>query len=273
EHAELHEFELRLIRDLNTLAHRLDPTRKTIIVSHDSDRAADVGIMAIPDLNGYNLYRGWYRPDPATLPVRLNELHAKNPTKPLILSEFGAGADPWIHSETPRRFDYSEEHMVNTLDATYDLFDKELNWLVGHNLWVFADFGAAHRVDTHPYINNKGLLDTDRQPKDAFFQLKARLQKTDPVLYLQSPSWTTRGGAAEKVYRAFSNMGTVEFFHNGVSLGAQTKGFRWNVVLRAGANALLVKGVNADGTAREHGFTVNYDPTRAPQIAPIIPKR
>ncbi|MDR2863070.1 MAG: hypothetical protein LBV54_04235, partial [Puniceicoccales bacterium] len=40
EHAELHEFELRLIRDLNTLAHRLDPTRKTIIVSHDSDRAA-----------------------------------------------------------------------------------------------------------------------------------------------------------------------------------------------------------------------------------------
>jgi beta-galactosidase len=124
--------------------------------------------------------------------------------------------------------------------------------------------------------------------------LKARLQKKEPVLYLQSPSWTTRGGAAEKEYRVFSNMDAVELFHNGRSLGVQraaktaaataANGFRWKVVLRPGANALLAKGVNTAvnaangntanaGATREHGFTVNYDPARAPQIAPIIPKR
>jgi beta-galactosidase len=128
-------------------------------------------------------------------------------------------------------------------------------------------------VDTHPYINNKGLLDVNRQPKDAYFYLKARLQKTDPVLYLQSPTWTTRGGAAQKTYRVFSNMDTVELFHDGKSLGPQTTNFRWPLTLRPGANALLAKGTNKDGTTREHGFTVNYDPARAPQAVPVIPKR
>jgi beta-galactosidase len=267
-------FELGLLRELQAQARRLDPSRKTILASHDSDRASDVGAMSIPDLAAYNLYRGWYRENTASLSKRLRELHDKNPAQPLILSEFGAAADTWIHSETPRRFDHSEEHMVNVLEASYDQFDAPaLDWLAAHILWVFADFGAAHRIDTHPYINNKGLLDIHRQPKDAHFYLKARLQREHPVLHLQSPSWTERGGAAEKIYRVFSNMDTVELFHDGVSLGKQTAGYRWRVTLRPGANALLAKGANKDGAVREHGFTVNYSPDRAPRVAPVMPKR
>ncbi|MDR1497280.1 MAG: hypothetical protein LBS59_02520 [Puniceicoccales bacterium] len=267
-------YELALLRELQTQSRRLDPSRKTILVSHDSDRASDVGAMSIPDLVGYNLYRGWYRENTASLTQRLGELHAKNPSKPLILSEFGAAADTWIHSETPRRFDHSEEHMVNVLESSYDQFDApDLDWLAAHILWVFADFGAAHRIDTHPYINNKGLLDTHRQPKDAYFYLKSRLQHRLPVLYIQSPSWTLRSGTPQKIYRVFSNMDSVEFFHNGISCGKQTANFRWQLSLRPGANTLLAKGTNKDGSSREHTFVVNYDPTRAPRIAPVMPKR
>ncbi|MDR1816852.1 MAG: glycoside hydrolase family 2 protein [Puniceicoccales bacterium] len=274
-----HLFEKKLIADLHALAKHLDPSRPTILVSHDSDRAFDAGHMSVPDLNGYNLYKGWYRDTPAALTTRLAALHAMNPTKPLLLSEFGAGSDPWLHTETPRRYDQTEEYAVALLENYRDQFDAPpLRFLAAHLQWVFADFGAAHRIDTHPYINNKGLLDANRRPKDLFYFLQARQQRTEPVLYLQTPSWTTRGGNALKRYRVFSNMDEVELFHDGVSLGKQTRGFVWNVTLRAGANALLAKGRNNASPAvpavvKEHGFTVNYDPTLPAQISPVMPKR
>ncbi|MDR3228937.1 MAG: glycoside hydrolase family 2 protein [Puniceicoccales bacterium] len=294
---EHHKFERELIAGLHRLAKELDASRATILVSHDSDRAFEAGHMSVPDLNGYNLYKGWYRDTFEKLSTRLAEIHAKNPTKPVLLSEWGAGADPWIHSETPRRYDQSEEYMLALLENYRDQFDAPpLRFLAANIQWVFADFGAAHRIDTHPYVNNKGLLDTDRQPKDAYFYIKARQQRGDPFVYLQTPAWTRRGGVAEKNYRVFSNMDTVELFHNGTSLGkrrrldAGGRGFQWRVVLRPGANVLLAKGVN-DGSAsmggdgagssggggagdigREHGFTVTYDPALPPRIAPVMPK-
>ncbi|MDR2981785.1 MAG: discoidin domain-containing protein [Puniceicoccales bacterium] len=255
-----HTFETKVIKDLNDTAHRLDSTRPTVIVSGDINLASDVGIMDIPDVIGYNLYRGWYGGGYETLTKRLNELHDKNPDKPMILSEFGAGADTWIHTENPRRFDFSEEYMINFLESHLDQMDEApLAWLSGYNWWVFADFGAAHRTDTNPHINNKGLVDFERQKKDGFYYTKARLTK-DPVVYLQSPSWTERRGVAEKTYRVFSNMDSVELFQDGKSLGKQSKDFSWKVTLKPGKNVLLAKGANKNGTRKEHGFTVNYDP-------------
>lgn len=245
---------------LNELVHREDSVRKTVIVSGDINTFIDMKIMTIPDLCGYNLYRGWYGAGYESFTTRVNDLRQRLNGKPLVISEFGAGADTWIHSETPKRFDFSEEYQILFIQSHLDQMEQ-MPWLCGFNWWIFADFGAAHRTDTNPHINNKGWVTFDRQKKDSFYYLQARWTKT-PVVYLASPAWKERTGKAEKEYQVFSNCGKVELFHNGKSLGAKTAGFRWPVTLVAGENTLLAKGWQ-DGKEYQHGFTVRYAATTA----------
>ena len=244
---------------LNVLAHREDPTRKTAIVSGDINTFIDMKVMNIPDIAGYNLYRGWYGGGYETFTARVNDLRQRLGNKPLVITEFGAGADPSIHSETPKRFDFSEEYQVEFLAAHLDQLDR-MPWLCGFNWWVFADFGAAHRTDSNPHINNKGFLTFDRTKKDIFQYVKARWTR-DPVLYLCSPSWTHRTGAAKKTYRVFTNLERVELFHQGRSLGVQTNGFIWDVTLEPGRNTLLARGGQLN-----HGFDVTYAPSAAKYV-------
>ncbi|MDR0535109.1 MAG: glycoside hydrolase family 2 protein [Puniceicoccales bacterium] len=274
-----HAFEKKLLTRLNEVAHELDPSRPTILVSHDSDRPIEAGMMRIPDLVGYNLYKGWYRDTFEALTSRLNALHAANPGKPLLLSEYGAGADPERHSEEPRRYDFSQEYAVDLLANYHDQFDAPpLRWLSGTLLWVLADFGAAHRIESHPFINNKGILDADRRPKDSFYYLKARQQKAVPVVYVQSPAWLSRGGTAAKEYRVFSNMDMVKLTHNGrpVEMRRATPPtpaiFHFPVTLVPGANHLRAVGRNASGQELAHEIVVDYSPKRAPDILPVVPK-
>ncbi len=247
-----------LLKRQNDFIHSQDPIRKTVFVIGDQNHGSELKIVQIPDIFGYNLYRGWYGTHYNTLTDRLNELHNMDPNKPLILSEFGAGSDIRVHSENPQKQDFSIEFQNDFMESHLNQIEK-LDWLSGVNWWSFADFGAAHRGDTKPHINQKGLLTFDREKKDVFYLLKSRWSK-EPVLYLESPFWTERGGKPEKVYQVFSNMNEVELFQNGKSLGKQTKSFKWNVVLKDGANKLIAKGIS--GTInKEHGFTVNYKKT------------
>lgn len=246
------------IARLNDMIHREDPVRKTVFVQSDRNSASDLKVTGIPDVFGYNLYRGWYgKPGYESLTERLNELHRMDPDRPLILSEFGADADTSVHTETPRKQDFSLEYQNDFLASYLDQTAK-LDWLCGVNWWCFADFGAAHRDGSIPHMNLKGLVTFDRQrKKDAFFIIKSRWS-TEPVLYLESPFWTERSGEPEKTYRVFTNFPEVELFHNGKSLGRQTEGFHWKVRLVEGENALLAKGTS--GVVRqEHGFDVQYE--------------
>ncbi|NMH86862.1 glycoside hydrolase family 2 protein [Flavivirga algicola] len=249
-----------IVKGLNALIHREDSTRKTVFVNGDNNKPIDFGVVFIPDVFGFNLYRGWYRGEYNSLTERLNELHKLAPNVPLILSEFGVGSDERVHTENPQKQDFSIEYHNDYLESHLEQIDK-LNWLCGVNYWAFADFGAAHRGDTKPHINQKGLVTFNRKKKDAFYLLKSKWSK-EPVVYIESPFWTERSGNSRKDIRVFSNMKEVELFLNGKSLGKQNNTFVWTLTLNKGKNTLKAIG-NTNGTKREHQFVVNYKKNRA----------
>ncbi len=248
-----------IIENLNALIHSEDPTRKTVFVNGDNNKPIDFGVIHIPDVFGFNLYRGWYKGHYDDVSERLNEIHRSAPNVPLILSEFGVGSDERVHTENPQKQDFSIQYHNDYLESHIEQLDK-LNWLCGINYWAFADFGAAHRGDTKPHINQKGLVTFDRKKKDAFFLLKSKWSK-EPVVYIESPFWTERFGNSKKEIRVFSNMNEVEFFHNKKSLGKQSSKFLWSVDLKEGKNKLKAIGVS-NGIKKEHQFVVNYDKSK-----------
>lgn len=244
-----------LVSHLNDFIHSEDPTRKTVFVNGDNTRIIEYKVWEIPDVMGYNLYRGWYQQGYDSLGEHITMLHGMMPGKPLLLSEFGAGSDLMVHSETPTRQDFSIEYQNDFLES-HLLQIQDLDWLCGFNRWSFADFGAAHRGDTKPHINQKGLVTFDREKKDAFYIFKS-FYSDDPVLQIESPTWVQRVGSPEKKYRVFTNMKSVELFHNGSSLGSKKSGFEWDVTLTEGENRLLAKGKSGK-ERRECSVTLNY---------------
>ena len=77
------------IRTLNDLAHRLDPTRPST-----SAQVMMCGISSpmnrITDLQGYNLYFGWYVQTYHAIDQWLDQFHKAYPEIKLCLSEYGA---------------------------------------------------------------------------------------------------------------------------------------------------------------------------------------
>lgn len=248
-----------LLVGLNNLIHKEDPVRKSVMVNGDNNKPMDFKIIEIPDVFGFNLYRGWYKTDYNDFTNRCEELHAMAPNKPLIISEFGAGSDMDIHTENPLRQDFSIEYQNDFLEAHLNQIEK-MNWLCGVNRWAFADFGAAHRGDSKPHINQKGLVTFDRKKKDAYYLLQSKWSKT-PMVYIEAPTWSERSGNPVKEYRVFTNMAEVELYHNGKSMGKQQAGFKWNVELSLGENHLLAKAKSGK-ISKEHEYRLHYQKER-----------
>jgi beta-galactosidase len=164
--------EFGLVERLNQLVHAEDPVRRSGIVSGDANAYSDLKIMTLPDVIGYNLYQGWYGGTVDRLTPRLEDLHRRDPDKPMVVTEFGAGCDPAVHSEHPKPFDMSQEYQVFFLKSYLDQLDA-LPWLCGYNWWNFADFGWA-KSSNPPLLNNKGLVTFDRRKKESFDYLKSR---------------------------------------------------------------------------------------------------
>ena len=141
----------------------------------------------IPDVFGYNLYRGWYGRSYDDFTNRCEQLHKMDPNAPLIISEFGAGSDMAIHSEKPRKQDFSTEYQNNFLESHLEQI-AQMNWLCGVNWWNYADFGSAKRGNSMPHVNQKGVVTFTREKKDSFYLMKSMWNK-DPVLYIASATW------------------------------------------------------------------------------------
>jgi beta-galactosidase len=250
-------LQFEMTQRLNDAVHAADPTRKTVIVCGNANYYSDLKIMTIPDVIGYNLYCGWYGGSLESFTTRARQLHEMNPDKPMIVSEFGAGADPWVHANKPVCFDQSQEYQILFLESYLNQM-REMPWLAGYNWWNFADFSWA-RSTNPPLYNNKGLLTFNRRPKDSFHYLRARFG-SDPVVYVPSPNWTERRGPAQVTMRAFTNFPEVEFLHNGKSLGIQKSGFTWQLNLTEGDNTVLARGRAKDGTTMRHGYSFHYTP-------------
>ncbi|MDO9633719.1 MAG: glycoside hydrolase family 2 TIM barrel-domain containing protein [Paludibacter sp.] len=203
-----------------------DPYRYTLIPFHGSvDLYHNAGLTKIPMIIGWNLYQGWYGGTFDGFGKFLDEAQKKLKGIPFIITEYGADVDPRLHSFEPTRFDYTQE-WANLYHESYIKDIMERTYVVGANIWNLNDFHSEDRGNAVPHINNKGITSTDREFKDTYLQYQALFRK-DPIVNIGGRNWNIRGGNADKNYtsiqpvKVYSNLGEVEFFLNGISLGKE----------------------------------------------------
>jgi beta-glucuronidase len=126
----------------------------------------DDPLIAHLDVMAANTYDGWYSSDPlASLPSI--EWRSEY-DKPLILSEFGAGALAGFHDPAGMH-KFSEEFQAEYYRQTLAMADK-IPFLRGMSPWILKDFRSPRRQ--HPVYQNgwnrKGLVSETGRRKLAF---------------------------------------------------------------------------------------------------------
>lgn len=200
-------------RDLNALAHDLDPTRVTTMANVFM-LEKDSPILDIPDVNGYNLYFGWYIGELADNDAFLDDFHRSYPGKALGLSEYGADANTALHSSTPHRGDYSEEYQCVYHEHMLHMIEQR-PWLWSTFLWNMFDFAADGRDEGGAHgINQKGLVSFDRSiNKDAFYVYKA-YWSDQPFVHVCGRRYPDRTEAVTKV-KVYANTPSVALYVDG----------------------------------------------------------
>ncbi len=125
------------------------------------------------DLICLNRYYGWYS-ECGQLDLACEKLNneleeiSKVHKKPIILSEFGAGAIAGVHAEPPEMF--SEEYQVELIRRYCQIIESKL-YMAGEHVWCFADFKTAQSPQ-RVVLNRKGLFTRTREPKLAAHVLR-----------------------------------------------------------------------------------------------------
>ena len=116
----------------------------------------------------FNQYIGWYDGLPDKCQTITWEIEQD---KPVLISEFGAGAKKGLHGSKAAR--WTEEFQAYLYEETLKMIDK-IDQIRGVSPWVLMDFRSPRRV--LPKIqdgwNRKGLISEKGEKKQAFFVLK-----------------------------------------------------------------------------------------------------
>ncbi len=125
-----------------------------------------------------NKYFGWYNwtgrlEESIDAFLETLESYRKAFGKPVLLSEFGAGAVAGEHQLPAVMF--SEEYQSRTIELQYEAVRK-LPWCIGTHVWNFADFRVGQSL-TRVVNNRKGVFTRDRQPKLAAHTLRRLWRK------------------------------------------------------------------------------------------------
>ncbi|WP_179021999.1 glycoside hydrolase family 2 TIM barrel-domain containing protein [Winogradskyella forsetii] len=174
---------VKLATQLENLTRRLAPNHITVMACHLNDVYNETGIADLPMLLGWNLYFGWYDRQIEDLGPFLDEQHRRFPNRVLFLSEYGPGADVRIFTDNPKKFDFSTDYQAKLHQSYYkQIADRP--FMAGMTAWNFADFGSEFRGDAIPHVNQKGLVQYDRTPKDVYYWYKSVLDDTEPFVYI-----------------------------------------------------------------------------------------
>lgn len=261
-------FDKEKIRDfmkeLNALAHRLDPSRKTAI------RRCDF-CKDIVDVYSPSIWAGWYRGIYTEYKQVVQEemqkvkhflhiewggdshagRHSENPDKALQQISTGVGADERAGdaslfggaARVSKDGDWSESYICNLFD--WHLKEQEtMPWLTGAAQWPFKDFSTPVRPDNPiPYMNQKGVVERDLTKKEAYYVFQS-YWTTKLMAHIYGHSWPVRWGdeGEQKMIKVYSNAEQAELFVNGKSYGIKKRnsqdfpsaGLRWNVTLNKG---------------------------------------
>jgi len=169
------EERLSFLTNLAATTRELDNTRLISAALEDHGKRGDKNVMIVEDkfadvvdILSFNQYYGWYG---GNIDNIKNIRWEVDVDKPIIISEFGAGALQGFHGDSLTR--WSEEFQ----DL---LYKKSLPTLVkipqfsGMTPWILVDFRSPRRV-LIPYqngYNRKGLISETGNKKKAFYTLK-----------------------------------------------------------------------------------------------------
>jgi len=162
------------LKQLAQEARSLDSTRLiTSAMNHVDETGPDERTLSDPlaevlDVLGLNEYVGWYwrRPEDA------DKLQWKSSwQKPLIVSEFGGGAQYGRHGDDGEI--WTEEYQANLYRHQLAMVQRMPN-LAGMTPWVLMDFRSPARMlpGIQDYHNRKGLISDRGQRKQAFYVLQ-----------------------------------------------------------------------------------------------------
>jgi len=236
-----------LISQLAQVAAQEDPTRLSTAAANSSDSAPTAGYSQVI---AFNKYYGWYSGVVTDLGPWADNFHATYPARPVGISEYGAGASIYQHSENPvtepaNAGPYHPEEYQNLYHEAYWQQMKARPFLWGTFVWNMFDFAVDSRNEGDTAgRNDKGLVTYDRQTrKDAFYYYKANWT-TNPMVYIAGHTFTNRSlnAVTAKVY---ANCDSVELFVNGTSQGSRTSTnciFSWPVTLFGGTNIVQATG-------------------------------
>ena len=263
------------MKEQNDLAHKLDPSRKTVI------RRCDF-CKDIVDSYSPSIWAGWYGGRYTEYKAALDKWIKQVPH--FFHAEYGGDSHARRHSEEPEKFmgevavgtgtaevgsaykgkggaarpskdgDWSESYMINLFD--WHLREQEqMPSLTGSAQWIFKDFATPLRPENPvPRVNQKGVVERDGTPKESYYVYQS-YWSDKPMVHIYGHTWPVRWGKPdeEKQVKVFSNCKDVELFVNGVSAGSRHRditifpasGLSWNVKLKEGDNILRAVGKNS----------------------------
>lgn len=183
EKEALKKSSFKLAKQLEDLTRQLAPNHLTVMALHFNEVYNETKIADLPMLIGWNLYFGWYHDSIEDLGIFLDDQHQRYPERTIMVSEYGPGADVRVTASQPSRYDYSQEYQL-LLHSGYVNQVKEREFVTGMTAWNFADFGSEFRGETIPHINQKGLVQYNREPKEVYYWYQSILKTKTPFIHI-----------------------------------------------------------------------------------------
>ncbi len=173
---------LQYVRKSVKYVRSLDTTRLITYASDKHRKDDDICFQEV-DFISINEYYGWYYGTLYDLGNTLDRLHGKYPNKPIVVSEFNAGAalDSVANDNysAVRGKQYTLEYQNKFLTVHMDqIFHPDrIDYVSGGIIWLYSDYADIHRVGGgHPkqwdYVNLKGLVNQQRERKPSFDLVK-----------------------------------------------------------------------------------------------------
>ena len=261
---------------LNDIAKNLDPTRLTAARRY-TDGAAIVDVFS-PSLwpgwyqSGYSVYEQTIRKAQATYPHLLHMEYGGDSHVGRHLNQVRDGTAPPAGAPSIATASAWDETYIVDLFDWYLRITERLDDYPGSAQWALKDFATPLRPDNPiPYINQKGVLDREGRPKEAYWVFKSYW--TEPVgdaafCRIYGHTWTHRYGEANtpRAVRVYCNTPVARLLHNGIDLGVHKRdiaqfpaaGLSWDVTFTAGENILEATGyVDGAGVARDR-LAIDY---------------
>ena len=257
---DYYRFTEKVARALEATIREEEPSRYTMMAYHNMPQYyEDAHLTEIPMIQGWNLYQGWYEPDINEFQRLLDRAHKAYKGKVLMITEYGPGVDPRVHSYQPERFDFSQEYgLVYHKHYLNEMMKRP--FIAGSSLWNLNDFYSESRVDAVPHVNNKGVVGLNREKKDVYWFYKTALSRR-PILVIGNREWKSRGGVVNTAQKeciqsvpVFSNAEEVELFVNNKSLGKkkiENNYALFDVPFVGGENLLEAVAVTGDNKLRD----------------------